>query len=90
MANKLDVETLNRLRGIGGSGAETAEKDKLAEKNEPQKTPSKPVDSEKTAALNNFLNSVPDNLVPDSERKYTTKDLDDFLDNFIKNHSSQS
>lgn len=84
MANKLDVETLNRLRGIGGSRAETAEKD------EPQKTPSKPVDSEKTAALNNFLNSVPDNPVPDSERKYTTKDLDDFLDNFIKNHSSQS
>lgn len=96
MANKLDVETLNRLRGIGGSRAETAEKDKLAEKdnlaekNEPQKTPSKPVDSEKTAALNNFLNSVPDNPVPDSERKYTTKDLDDFLDNFMKNHSSQS
>lgn len=87
MANKLDVETLNRLRGIGGS---RDEKDKLAEKNEPQKTPSKPVDSEKTAALNNFLNSVPDNPVPDSERKYTTKDLDDFLDNFIKNHSSQS
>lgn len=84
MANKLDVETLNRLRGIGGSRTETAEK------NEPQKTPSKPVDSEKTAALNNFLNSVPDNPVPDSERKYTTKDLDDFLDNFIKNHSSQS
>ena len=69
---------------------ETAEKDKLAEKNEPQKTPSKPVDAEKTAALNNFLNSVPDNPVQDSERKYTTKDLDDFLDNFIKNHSSQS
>lgn len=90
MANKLDVETLNRLRGIGGSRDETAEKDELAEKNEPQKTPSKPVDSEKTAALNNFLNSVPDNHVPDSERKYTTKDLDDFLDNFIKNHSSQS
>lgn len=90
MANKLDVETLNRLRGIGGSRAETAEKDELAEKNEPQKTPPKPVDSEKTAALNNFLNSVPDNPVPDSERKYTTKDLDDFLDNFIKNHSSQS
>ena len=69
MANKLDVETLNRLRGIGGSRNETAEKDKLAEKNEPQKTPSKPVDPEKTAALNNFLNSVPDNPVPDSERK---------------------
>ena len=32
MANKLDVETLNRLRGIGGSRTETAEKDKLAEK----------------------------------------------------------
>ena len=90
MANKLDVETLNRLRGIGGSRTETAEKHKLAEKNEPQKTPSKPVDAEKTAALNNFLNSVPDNPVQDSERKYTTKDLDDFLDNFIKNHSSQS
>lgn len=55
MANKLDVETLNRLRGIGGSRAETAEKDKLAEKNEPQKTPSKSVDPEKTAALNNFF-----------------------------------
>lgn len=90
MANKLDVETLNRLRGIGGSGTETAEEGKIAEKNEPQKTPSKPVDSEKTTALNNFLNSVPDNPVPDSERKYTTKDLDDFLDNFMKNHSSQS
>lgn len=90
MANKLDAETLNRLRGVGNSKSETAEEDKLAKKNEPQKTPSKPVDSEKTAALNNFLNSVPDNPVPDSERKYTTKDLDDFLDNFIKNHSSQS
>ena len=90
MANKLDAETLNRLRGVGNSKSETAEEDKLAKKNEPQKTPSKPVDPEKTAALNNFLNSVPDNPVPDSERKYTTKDLDDFLDNFMKNHSSQS
>lgn len=90
MANKLDAETLNRLRGVGNSKSETAEEDKLAKKNEPQKTPSRPVDPEKTAALNNFLNSVPDNPVPDSERKYTTKDLDDFLDNFIKNHSSQS
>ena len=90
MANKLDAETLNRLRGVGNSKSETAEEDKLAKKNEPQKTPSRLVDPEKTAALNNFLNSVPDNPVPDSERKYTTKDLDDFLDNFIKNHSSQS
>lgn len=85
--NKLDVDLINRLRGIGGD--KSAETPKQVDKPEPQKISSVSVDSAKTAALNNLLNSVPDNPVPDSERKYTTKDLDDFLDNFMKSHSSQ-
>lgn len=85
--NKLDVDLINRLRGIGGD--KSAETPKQIDKPEPQKTSSASVDPAKTAALNNLLNSVPDNPVPESERKYTTKDLDDFLDNFMKSHSSQ-
>ena len=83
--NKLDVDLINRLRGVGGD--KPAETPKQADKSEPQKTSSASVEPAKTAALNNLLNSVPDNPVPESERKYTTKDLDDFLDNFMKSHS---
>lgn len=81
MANKLDIETLNRLRGIGGN-AKPAEKPNEKEAKSPE-------DKAKSAALDNLLNNVPDNVVPESEKKYTAKDLDDFLENFMKNrHSS--
>ena len=82
MVNKLDIETLNRLRGIGGN-AKPAEK-----KETEQKEVKSPEAKAKSAALENLLNNVPDNVVPESEKKYTAKDLDDFLENFMKNHHS--
>ena len=83
------LENIKEAFGDEGCAALARKFAKPAEKQDAeQKEIKSPEDKAKSEALENFLNNVPDNVVPEDEKKYTTKDLDDFLENFMKNHHS--
>lgn len=89
MVDKGLLDAINRLRGVGGPAGGSAEKKETTQAT-PSTTsavPQQPLSTgtpENMQDLSNFLNSSEAVPTQNIEKKYTMKDLDDFIESLVK------
>lgn len=84
MVDKKMVDAINRLRGVSPSVPAPKSKSKEKEMTVSDTPPAAPpVSAEDKAAFENLMAKAPEDNTPESEKKYTMEDLNNFLATLI-------